>query len=104
MEIKVTLDVSSFLLSKGDIKNKKNNPLNAKILLAPVKNILSAPFPNIGNGLSNLSKSITNINVRSTLIKTIGVIIVFDFIIDFFTSKFATTATNKNIIIIKATG
>ena len=86
------------------MKNKKNNPLNAKILLAPVKKILSAPFPNIGKERSALNKSITKIDVRSILSKAIGTSIVFVFMMDFLLIKFATTQTNKNKNTIKVIG
>ena len=94
-EINATLGVSSFLFNNGDMKNKKNSPLKANTLLAPYKNILSAPFENNGRECSNLNKSITNMNVKAILISARGVIIVFVFIIDFLPIKFATTPINR---------
>ena len=64
---KVTLDMSSFLFSIGDIKNRKKSPLKAKILLAPLRNILSNPLLNIGKERSILSISATNINIKLEL-------------------------------------
>ena len=82
------------------MKNKKNNPLKANKLLAPVRKILSAPFPRIGSGRSILNKSITNIKVIKILNRAIGTMIVLVFIMDLEPNIFATTATNKikNII------
>lgn len=68
----------------GDIKYKKNNPLNANILLAPERKMLLAPLANKGRERSILNKSITNIKVNNKLINAIGTIIVFVFIIDFY--------------------
>ena len=97
----VTFPKFSFLLSNGERKNKKKSPLKANRLLAPAKNILSAPSPKIGIARSNLSKSKTNIEVKKMLINAIGTMIVFDFIIDFFPIILAITATNKKININK---
>ena len=87
--------ISSFLFSNGEMKNKKNNPLNANMLLAPVKNMVDAPSAKIGRERSTLSKSATNIKVNNMLNRAIGTIIVLVFIMDFFPIKFATTKTNK---------
>ena len=104
-EIYATLEGIFFgYLLKGDIKNKKKSPLNANILLAPYKNILSAPFANNGSECSNLNKSTTNIKVNATLIRAIGIIIVFVLIIDFLPIKFATTAIKRKINKKKAIG
>ena len=102
--MKATLDEFSFWFNIGEIKNKKNNPLKANILLAPVRKILSAPFPRIGSGRSILNKSITNIDVTKILNNAIGRIIVLVFIIDLEPNRFATTATNKSKKIINETG
>ena len=104
IDVKVTFEVSSFLFNKGETKNKKNKPLNANILLAPERNKLLTPLPNIGRERSNFNKSITNIKVNNMLNKAIGTIIVFDLIIDFPPIKFATTPINKNKKIINAIG
>ena len=72
----VILAVSSFLFNMGDIKYKKNNPLNANILLAPERKMLLAPLANKGRERSILNKSITNIKVNNKLINAIGTIIV----------------------------
>ena len=104
LEINATLVVSSFLFSIGEIKKRKNKPLNAKILLAPARNTLSMPFPIIGRGFSILNKSITNMDVTKMLASAIGTIIVFDLIIDLLPNKFATTATNKSKNTIKEIG
>lgn len=101
---KVTLDMSSFLFSIGDIKNRKKSPLKAKILLAPLRNILSNPLLNIGKERSILSISATNIKVKRMLNRAIGTIIAFVFIIDFFPIMLATTPINKNKKIIKEIG
>ena len=76
--------ISSFLFSNGEMKNKKNNPLNANMLLAPVKNMVDAPSAKIGRERSTLSKSATNIKVNNMLNREIGTIIVLVFIMDFF--------------------
>ena len=103
-EAKAILEIFSFFSNIGERKNRKNKPLKAKILLAPVKKILSAPFPKIGRDLSIRNKSTTKITVSKILIKVIGTIIVLDLIMDFLSNKFATTATNKKSKIIKAIG
>lgn len=96
-EVKAILEVSSFLFNIGDIKNKKNNPLKANILLAPTKNILLAPFAKSGRECSNLNKSTTKINVNTILISVIGTIIVFVLIIDFFPRKLAKIPIKRKI-------
>ena len=103
-EHKVTLDMSSFLFSIGDMKNRKKSPLKAKILLAPLRKILSKPLSNIGKERSILSMSATNIKVKRMLNRAIGTIIAFVFIIDFFPIMLATTPINKNKKIIKEIG
>ena len=103
-EAKVIFDMSSFLLSNGEIKKRKNNPLKANTLLAPVRNTLLAPVANIGRERSILSKSITKMTVNNMLNKAIGTIIVFAFMIDFFPIIFAVTPINKNNKTIKAIG
>src|SRR5699024_12293797 len=59
--------ISSFLFSNGEMKNKKNNPLNANMLLAPVKNMVDAPSAKIGRERSTLSKSATNTNINNMI-------------------------------------
>ena len=104
VEMYATFDKSSFLFNNGEIKNKKNSPLNAKILLAPVKKIVDAPSAKIGRERSTLSKFATKINVNNMLNRAIGTIMVLVFIIDFLPIKFATTTVNRKRKIINEIG
>ena len=104
VEEKATFEISSFLSNKGEMKNKKKSPLNAKILLAPVINIVLAPSAKIGRESSILNKLATNTNVNKMLKSATGTTIVFTLIIDFLPIKLATTTTNKNIKIINDIG
>ena len=100
----VTLEVSSFLFNIGEMKNKKNNPLKANILLAPVKKILSKPSAKIGKERSIFNISATKIKVNKILNNAIGTMMVFVLIIDFFPIIFATTPINKKKNRIKEIG
>ena len=101
---KATLGIFSFLSNKGEMKNKKNSPLNAKTLLAPVINIFFAPLAKIGSESSTLNKSATNTNVNRMLKSAIGTIIVLTLLIDLLPIKLATTTMNRNIKIINDIG
>ena len=70
------LNCSGFL-SIGIKKYKYANPLNAKILLIPTRNVLSAPNPKIGKILCGIKSFTVAKRIISILIKRSGINIKF---------------------------
>ena len=96
----IAILLNSFeLFSIGIMKYNTQNPLKAKILVLPDKNISFAPLPSIGNILLNSNWGAVKKKVTPKLINTIVVIIVVVFIITLLPIRFASSATNKNTII-----